>query len=230
MSASAAWREAVRQGGLCSYLGHCVRTNFYIDGFNFYYGAVKDTPYKWLDFGRFFHLVFPKNQINRIRYFTALVRPRPNDPQQLQRQQTFIRALETIPGFSVHYGIFLSNPRRMALVKPPTGGPRTVEVLATQEKGSDVNLATYLIFDALDNDYETAVVVSNDSDLALPIRLVRERLHRTVGLLNPHANQSKELSSVADFHRPVRKGVLAAAQFPVTLQDAAGTIHKPAGW
>jgi len=39
-------------------------------------------------------------------YFTALVSPRPNDPQQAQRQQTFIRALKKFPNVSIHYGSF----------------------------------------------------------------------------------------------------------------------------
>jgi hypothetical protein len=29
-----------------------MRTSIYIDGFNLYYGAVKDTPYKWLNLVR----------------------------------------------------------------------------------------------------------------------------------------------------------------------------------
>ena len=205
------------------------RTNVYVDGFNFYYGSVRGTPYKWLDFSKLLSLLLPpdKNSINRIRYFTALVHPRPNDPQEPQRQQTFLRALRTIPNLSIHYGTFISNPRRMPLTKPP---PNTVEVLYTEEKGSDVNLATYLIFDGIEKDYEIAVVVSNDSDLVLPISMVREKLKLPVGIINPHKNQSRALAGVASFYKKVREGALRASQFPDRLTDSDGVITKPSGW
>jgi hypothetical protein len=72
-----------------------MRTNVYVDGFNLYYGAVRGTPYKWLNIRRLCELAFPKNEIAEIHYCTALVRDAPWDPHQSTRQQTFIRALET---------------------------------------------------------------------------------------------------------------------------------------
>ena len=62
------------------------------------------------------------------------------------------------------------------MAQQPETGPRTVEILDTEEKGSDVNLASHLLLDGFDDEYEMAVVVSNDSDLELPIRMVRTRL------------------------------------------------------
>jgi hypothetical protein len=50
-----------------------VKTNFYVDAFNLYYGSLKGIPDRWLDLDALFRAVFPKNQINRIRYFTAIV-------------------------------------------------------------------------------------------------------------------------------------------------------------
>ncbi len=67
------------------------------------------------------------------------------DPQKPVRQQTYIRALETIPNLTVHCGHRLESVKRMPLAIPPASGPRTVEVIGTEEKGSDVNLATYLL-------------------------------------------------------------------------------------
>ena len=55
------------------------RTIVYIDGFNFYYGAVKDTPHKWLDFEAFCRLLLPRDDIVKIRYFTARISALPND-------------------------------------------------------------------------------------------------------------------------------------------------------
>jgi len=207
-----------------------VRANVYVDGFNLYYGLVRGTPYRWLDLGKLCRLLLPGDEINRIRYFTARVRSRPDDPGKAQRQQTFLRALETIPNLTVHYGHFLERPVRMALADPPARGPRTVEVLRTEEKGSDVNLATYLLVDGFDRDYELAVIISNDSDLLEPIRVVREKLALRVGVLNPQRTTSHALRQAADFYRPVRLGAIRASQFPDTLRDARGQIRKPSAW
>ncbi|MBI4642067.1 MAG: NYN domain-containing protein, partial [Candidatus Tectomicrobia bacterium] len=71
-----------------------MRTYIYIDGFNLYYGALKGTPYKWLNVAELCRqLLHPKHDIQAIKYFTAYVHPRPHDPGQLVRQQTYLRAL-----------------------------------------------------------------------------------------------------------------------------------------
>jgi hypothetical protein len=105
-----------------------------------------------------------------------------------------------------------------------------VEVIKTEEKGSDVALGSLLVAHGYQGRYEAAIVVSNDSDLMLPIKIVREELHLPVGIYNPHPRFSVELSKVASFRRQIRTGVLIAAQFPPTLTDANGTITKPATW
>jgi len=68
--------------------------NAYIDGFNFYYGCVKGTPYKWLDLSKLCHLLLPKGfQLSRIRYFTARVAGLPGNPDASTRQNIYLRAL-----------------------------------------------------------------------------------------------------------------------------------------
>ncbi len=105
-----------------------------------------------------------------------------------------------------------------------------LEVIKTEEKGSDVNLATLLVAHAYQDRYEAAIVLSNDSDLVLPTRIVREELRLAVGILNPHKRFSAELSNGAAFRRSLREGVLAAAQFPDELTDAHGVVRKPGRW
>jgi len=90
-----------------------MRTNVYIDGFNLYYRSVKDTPYKWLDISKFCQALLPAHEIHRIRYFTALVHARPNDPQAPQRQQIYLRALRTIPNLTMEFGQFRSRIKEM---------------------------------------------------------------------------------------------------------------------
>jgi hypothetical protein len=217
------------------------KTNVYVDGFNFYYGCIKGTPCRWLDLRKFCEAMFPKNEINRIRYFTAIVQQRPGDPTQPQRQAAYLRALQTLPGLTVHCGQFLTQTvhRPLAIALPgyppnwvgkTPGGPSRAWVIKTEEKGSDVNLATYLLCDGFDSDYEVAIVVSNDSDLATPIRVARARFKLDVIVLNPCAKPSAELSRVATFVRGVRKHALQSSQFPPELEDTHGKITKPAGW
>jgi len=205
------------------------KTNVYIDGFNLYFGCLRNTPYKWLNLAEFCRQSLPPHfQIHRIRYFTALVQSR-TDPQQIVRQQTFIRALQTIPNLTVHYGHFLNSVVSMRLAVPPPTGSLYVRVIKTEEKGSDVNIATYLLMDAYEGDFEAAVVVTDDSDLAEPIRIVRHRLKHHVTVLSPRG-RSRELSLVATRFRQIEPRVLAASQFPPTLTDAHGTIVKPSSW
>ena len=204
-----------------------MKTIVYVDGFNLYYGALKGTPYRWLNVAEMCRQLLPNDQITGIRYFTALVNPRPNDTDQRVRQESHLRALATIPDLSVVLGYFLTHEIKMPLAGPK-GGFATV--IKTEEKGSDVNIATHLLVDGLKNNYELAVVVSNDSDLALPIRFVVEELHKPVGLLNPQKHPSVELSKCASFLKQIRAGVLARSQFPNQLTDAHGTFTKPAAW
>ena len=191
---------------------------------------MRGTPFRWLDLGELAHLLLPGHEVNRIRYFTSLVSNRPGDPTQAQRQQTYLRALQTIQGLTIHYGHFLEKTKWRPLVRPSQSGPRTVEILDTEEKGSDVNLASYLLLDGFEDAYEMAVVVSNDSDLQLPIKMVRTTLKKQVGVFDPSGRRSFELHGAASWYRPLRRGPLSASLFPDTLSDGQGTITKPAGW
>lgn len=82
-------------GSLCFFYRPTVRTIVYVDGFNLYYGAVKGTPYKWLDLGALFRsLLSAQNHITAIRYYTAIVSPRPNDPSIPIRQMAYLNAIK----------------------------------------------------------------------------------------------------------------------------------------
>lgn len=73
-----------------------MRTSVYVDGFNLYYGALKGTPFKWLDMVSLFDKVLqPRHRILRVKYFTARVSGTPADPSKPQRQDIYLRALQT---------------------------------------------------------------------------------------------------------------------------------------
>ena len=207
-----------------------LRTNIYVDGFNLYYGALRKTPYRWVNLNTLFQYLLPKNPIQSIKYFTALVSARPNDLNAPASQKLYLRALSTIPELSVHFGHFLVHQVTMPLVVPVGDPQQYVKVIKTEEKGSDVNLATHLLHDAHMNKFDVAVVVSNDSDLLGPIKIVRNELNKKVGVLNPQKNPSRAILPHIDFIKQIRSGVLQASQFPKQLSDARGLFTKPPGW
>ena len=207
-------------------------TNVYIDGFNLCYRAVRGTPFKWLNFRKLAEDLFPQDTIRRICYFTARIKPRPANPGQAQRQLIYLRALKTLEGFQEYRGHFRSRTKRRPLAQPVVGLPTYVEVLDSEEKGSDVNLATRLLVDGFNKDYEQAVVVSNDADFAGAIEYVRRDLGLRVTLVNPDpANRSpRRLEEAATYVKRLRKSHLSRSQFPDALMDDVGLITKPPGW
>jgi hypothetical protein len=77
-------------------------THVYIDGFNLYYGALKKTPYKWLNIKRLAETILPQNRITSVKYFTARVQGSESDPDQPQRQEILFRAFRTVPEIEIH--------------------------------------------------------------------------------------------------------------------------------
>jgi uncharacterized LabA/DUF88 family protein len=204
------------------------KANVYIDGFNLYYGAVKDSPYRWLDLGALCRRMLPNDNIQSIKYFTATVSARPHDPQKPARQQIYLRALRTIPSLSITFGHFLTHSCRMVLTG--TNPPQKVWVDKTEEKGSDVNLAAHLLHDGFKGLFEVAVLITNDSDLVEPVRIVRQDLKLPVGILNPHEHHSAVLRPQVNFMKRIRQSDVAACQFPPIMRDAKGQFHKPTTW
>jgi uncharacterized LabA/DUF88 family protein len=133
-----------------------------------------------------------------------------------------------IPELSIYYGHFLSHKVSAPLAKP-TGGNRFVDIIKTEEKGSDVNLAVHVLNDAWLDNYDCAVIVSNDSDLAESLRLVKEQHKKTIGLLIPWKHHpSKELMKYADFTKRIRRKVLSMSQLPDPIPGTS--IYKPVKW
>lgn len=214
-------------------------TIVYIDGFNLFYGGLKGTPYKWLDLGALCAALLPGRTIMRIRYFTARVVDFPHDPEASTRQDMYLHALRTIPNLTVHSdGWFSKNakwlPRYPLVYRDPTRPPELVQVWRLEEKRTDVDIATNLLVDCFSNDFREAVVISNDSDLAPAIEMVKVKYSKRIGVFNPHHRNliSSHLKKAASYdrHGPT-KSVLARCQFPPAVTDAAGrAITKPASW
>ena len=204
-----------------------VKTNLYVDGFNFYFSSVRWTELLWVDFAALFRLVMPDDELNRIRYFTAVVKPEPQDRDKPNRQMAYLRALQTIPNLTVHRGNFVRQEHLHMRVHPPH---EEVAVRYYSEKGSDVKMASYLLTDALENDCDQSAVLTNDSDLVRPVEMLTTRGHRVV-IIAPPDRAAKQLIRAAGCRvRHYDRNFLRRSQFPDELFDANGLIHKPALW
>ena len=232
-------------------------TAAYIDGLNLYYGALRNRPsLKWLNPQAMLERLLPSQRISLIRYFSAPVMRRSDDPDAPARQAIYFRALASVPNLVVHEGRMAVRTKR-GVILPESSPPQTATIAVFEEKRTDVNIASHLLVDAYENSYNTAVVVSNDSDLttcdvaiavAGPnaavvvsndsdlttlIEIVVGRLAKEVIVVNPYPaqRQSRELIAVASTTlRTINPTVLRDSQFPARITDAAGSFTRPRPW
>jgi len=203
----------------------------YVDGFNFYYGAVREEPaLKWLDFEALCAQLLRGHDLQAVRYYTARVSDRRDDPGVSQRQDVFLRALATRPKMEIVYGKFRTRTKRLPRARPRGRRRSTVEVLVTEEKGSDVNLATDLLWDAAHREMEVALVVSNDFDLQRPVERAMA-LGIRVLTVNPHRHAGQRPSLRGSDTRNLRMSHLRSCQMPDVVVDVDGRrIRRPQEW
>lgn len=173
----------------------------------------------------------PNEDATLIRYLTAHVSGKA-DAGAPPRQETYPRALATLALVRIPCGNLLSGTTRMPLANPRRRGAKTVEVIRTEEKGSDVNLAFRLLWDAFAGRCGAQVLISDDSDACETIRIAHDELGMRVGVVNPHRRQpSRLLNAKADFTKQVSVTALAASQFPdPVIQVGHKPLFKPATW
>jgi len=209
-----------------------MRVRVYVDGFNLYYRALKRTPYKWLNVYELARdMLDPADTIDMVRYFTARVSPRAGNADAPRHQQMYLNALCTLPEIDIHYGRFLPKAKWRPIVHPGWEPPVMVQVHDTEEKGSDVNLAVHMLHDALTDKYDAALLMSQDTDLCEPMRMVQEA-GKILGLVCLDGRQpNNRLKKHASFVRHVTPARLLAAQFPDTIIGKKGQeITRPNEW
>ena len=190
-----------------------MRTIVYIDGFNLYYGACRAPGRRWLSPLALAERLLPNDEIAEVAYFTANIKRDPEDPGAQDRQRLYHRALQTIPNLEIFLGRYIPKRVRGELVDAAADEPSRRTVLTYEEKGTDVNLATRLLLDGFNRRYESAAVISNDGDLKMPIRVVRE-----------------ELGLHASFVRLSARDI-AECQFPDQIVSPKGArLVKPEAW
>jgi hypothetical protein len=220
-----------------------MKTVVYVDGFNLYYRALKNTGHKWLNLHSLCEAALPRScEIFAINYYTARVSSRRN-PASPKDQNSYLKALGTLPNLQVHLGNFQVTNKWMFLVQPvrfkppnlvaPSPNPEFACVVKTEEKGSDVNLGAHLVRDAFTGAFEHAPVITNDTDLNEPLRIVVREAKLPVTLLTPVDHPAGELQSLATHVRNVRPylGVSGVSQFPDPVIGSDGLpILKPTDW
>lgn len=210
-----------------------MRTIVYVDGFNLYYGALKNTPYKWLDLKALFTAVLPGHNILKIKYYTARVSARVDNPDAPTEQDAYLRAISAhIPELEISYGRFYVSTVNMRVANPKFPWQKFCNVIKTEEKGSDVNLALHLLNDAWQDKFDYGVVVSNDSDLAEGLRLVKKQHRKKIIHLVPgdpaYRQPAVQLKRFAHKSIFITPAALAASQLPNPIPGT--TIHKPVKW
>ena len=208
------------------------RAIVYVDGFNFYYGALKgNSDLKWLDYRKLAGRLLRGHHVGAVRYFTARVQDRPDDPGLAQRQDVYIRALREHAGVDVHLGQFKHREKNLPLAREHRKGKiKMARVGHTEEKGSDVSLGAHLVRDACHKNMEVALVLSNDSDLQTPVTMA-EKEGIVVITVNPHKQTQQPRRLLSGDKRTLSRKLLERCQLPDPVTTRAGKlIHKPKEW
>lgn len=199
----------------------------YIDGFNLYFGLKSKgwRRYFWLNPQSLVeNLLKPAQKLVYTKYFTARVSNDPRDADKHKRQGTFLEAIETLRDTRIYYGHYLS--------KSQTCFKCGATWSAHEEKMTDVNIAVEMLTDAYADAFDTAILISADSDLSAPVEVVQARFaKKRVVVACPPDRQSKRLESVASACFRIGRKKFQDSQFPDELRKPDGFVLKrPAPW
>ena len=202
------------------------RTIVYIDGFNLYYGAVKGTPFKWLNLQRYFTSIRQADEIVAIKYFTAMVRGSAET-----RQRTYLAALATCPLVEVVLGAFKNRRVTCSYSDCATTTPGDRRFSMPEEKRTDVNIAIYMIDDAYQDECDNLVLVTGDSDLVPAVKLIRSRFQSKrvtlyVPARVPQRGHAVELRTAAHVDRLLPLNMMPKMQFPARVADGSGNSNR----
>ena len=203
------------------------RVFVYIDGFNLYFGLKSKgwKRYYWLNVRRLAeNLLKPSQNLAIVRYFTSRISTNSASPNKDKRQALYLEALQTLPDFHIHYGHYL--PKRRKCV---TCGA-TWET--HEEKMTDVNIAVQLLGDAQDDRFDTAIIISGDSDLTPPVSDLRRRYpEKNVIVAFPPRRTSKQLRKIATASLQIGRDKFHHSQFPDRVAKADGyVLERPREW
>lgn len=213
-----------------------MKTIVYIDGGNLYHGKLRyRVGVKWLDLVAFCRaLVKDDHEITAIKYFTSHIKTHPYDPQPIERQNIYLQALSSSPLVSVIEGYYQNKKKWLPAAREVCASCNQskdgyLRIFRMEEKRTDVNLATELLFDAFKNNADSFVLISGDSDFIGPLDLVRREFNKQVVIFNPRDGQS-DLMYHANYYSRIPDDLAAKCQLPNEVNVKGRVFRKPASW
>jgi len=230
-----------------------LRTQIYIDGYNLYYGRLRETPFKWLDvvalFSSITRSIEPHTKIISVKFFTApaLSKFASHGQDSMRAQNDYHRALEArYPNYFekiLGSHVYEKNGTRMPLFVPNQSFDKTISVKVWRlvEKKTDVNIAISMYRDVNRGDINQIVLFSNDTDAEPAIKALTEDFPALkIGLImpiTPHISEKKRrpasvsLSKLAHWTRTyINDDELALAQLPKQVATNKKPAQKPLHW
>lgn len=203
------------------------RVMVYVDGFNLYFGLRSKgwRKYYWLDLIALAQaLLKPGQRLQGVHYFTSRIRANGRNVSDMQRQTAYLEALGTLPGLQSHFGHYLEKPRQCRQC-----GAQWMDY---EEKMTDVNIAVQLLADAFDDRFDTALLISGDSDLTTPVCKLRAQFPaKRLIVAFPPDRQSFQLKKAGNATFTIGEANLRQSQLPPQVPRADGFIlQRPAHW
>jgi uncharacterized LabA/DUF88 family protein len=199
------------------------RVIVYIDGFNLYFGmqdaGIENS--KWLNIKSLIESYLTHNQeLIEIKYFTSRIT---NQPGKQKRQTTYLEALET-SGVTIIYGLYKAKE----IECNNCGHNWSI----SNEKMTDVNIATHLLLDAFEDKYDTAILISGDSDLVPPVKAIHKHFNKkTVSVFFPPNRHNVTVAGAAKGSQIIGKKKIKDHQFSLNITKKDGYIlTKPESW
>ena len=200
-----------------------IRVMTYIDGFNLYHGICDSgwRRYLWLDILAFSKSLLQFNQeLVKVKYFTADIT---HNPPKQARQSIYLDALRSLEFVEIIKGRFLKVPFECHLCNK-TG-------FAYKEKMTDVNIAMEMLLDAQGNNFDTAILISADTDLVPIVIYVVQKLNKRVTVAFTPERWSDHLKDVAGRHYPIGRDKFAKAQLPPRIKTSGEHfLERPPEW
>jgi len=169
------------------------RVQIFVDGGNFYHLVLKklgigENDFSLEDFAKF--LANGKDIINMgKRFYVGTVREQVGNPRSkkaMSKQTRLFTALKST-GWDIKTSKLRARTEKIRIdgrvvdyKELKRKGVHEIEIRTIREKGIDVKLATDLIVGAVDNRYDTAIIVSSDSDLIPAIDWVRKKRNKKI--------------------------------------------------
>lgn len=204
-----------------------IRVIAYIDGFNLYFGLRSKgwRRYYWLDLIKLAQSLLKQGQIlEEVHYFTTRIRLKGANQQDMKRQSDYLDVLSDSTGLVIHYGHYLEKTQQCRACR--------AQWIGYEEKMTDVNIAVQMLSDAFEDRFDTAILISADSDLTTPVKKVVSKFsQKRVVVVQPPGRNSHQLMQAAFNHFTLGESKLRQSQFSDDVTLAAGvTISRPAHW